>query len=47
MLFTHFEFILGVIYEEILYKTYVPLSVYLSLWENFDQSKRDDHRVMW
>ena len=38
---------LGVIYEEILYQTYVSLSAYLSLWENFDQSRRDDHRVMW
>ena len=35
------------IYEEMLYQTNVSLTVYLSLWENFDQSKRNDHRVMW
>ena len=42
-----FEIILGAIYKEILYQTYDSRSVYLSLWENFDQSRRDDHRVMW
>ena len=38
---------LGVIYEEILHLTYFPLFVYLSLWENFDQPRCDDHNLIW